>query len=162
VSATSAAPPASAQPGVDPTGISHAADAAFGGVALGLSGADVIKVLGPPKTKGKVKSSPAVGLDLSTWTWPAKGVEVEMDWTTKKGSPTVHQIVLKAPSTLKNPQGIGIGSTRAEVLAAVGKRVSVETPPTPERVVMGSIFDGVSFSMKGDKVESILVGAGAE
>jgi len=158
----SAAVPAAAAPGVDPTGLSHVADAAFGGLALGLSGADVIKLLGKPATKGKVTPSPGVGLDLSTWTWPAKGVEVEMEWTTKKGSATVHQVVLKAPSTLKNPQGIGIGSSRAEVLAAVGARVSVENPPTPERVVMGSIFDGVQFELKGDRVAGILVGAGAE
>lgn len=155
-SAPAAAAPTSAAP-------AEASGEAFGGLSLGLTDVAAVKLLGEPGTRGKVIEEAASGLLLSTWTWPAKGATVVMD-ASSKGTAKVHSIQLSAPSSLRTAKGIGIGSKRAEVVAAYRSRISTEAGAStdPSRIVVGSIYDGVIFDMKGDKVVGIFVGAAAE
>ena len=86
-----------------------------------------------------------------------------MDSTAKAGA-KVHNIHISAPSSLKNAKGIGMGAKRAEVVAAFRSRISTEPGAStgPESIVVGSIYGGVIFNMKGDEVAGIFIGASAE
>ena len=48
------------------------------------------------------------------------------------------------------------------MVTAFGARISTEHGGGPGSIVVGSIFDGVIFTMKGDRVAEILVGAASE
>ena len=75
---------------------------------------------------------------------------------------SIGEIFLKAPGTYKTRLGIGIGSTRVELLAAYGKLRDPEFPSSKEEFVAGSVYGGVIFTLKKDKVSQIFVGADAE
>ncbi len=138
-------------------------DDVFGGLSLGLSEAAVVKLLGKPATRSKVAEEAASGLRVSTWTWPAAGVTLVMD-TTDKRSAKINRIQLSGPSSLRNAKGIGIGSKRAEVVAVFRPRISTDAADatSPDTIVVGSVYGGVIFDMKGDEVAGIVVGATAE
>jgi hypothetical protein len=141
-------------------------DEKIGEVTVSSTTDEVVQLLGEPKKKGRIQMSEASGDDLQTWSYPAHGLSIEMaidDRKTGKGS--VAAISMKAPATLKTRLGIGIGSTRKEVLDAYGKLRDPEFPSgTDEEVFLaGSIYGGVFFTFnKKDKVSEIFVGAGAE
>ena len=82
-----------------------------------------------------------------------------------KGGQSITAINVKAPATFKTRLGIGIGSSRKEVLGAYGKLRDPEFPSgdNEEVFLAGSIYGGVFFTFnKKDQVSEIFAGAGAE
>ncbi len=136
-------------------------DQGFGGLALGLTAKKVVAKLGEPESKDEIAEEGATGLWVSNWHWPKQGVELAMAAGKKDGAPTINSLTLTPPSVLKNPRGIGIGSRRDDVLKAFGKAVD-KTASKGDEILIGSVYGGVFFDLKDQKVIKIFVGAGAE
>ena len=128
----------------------------IGGIKIGSSQADVIKVLGQPTHKTKAQREEATGDTVTTWKWP--GVDIELAKTGKKLR--VASIHVTAPSTLATSRGVHIGSSRAEIQA--GYRRSKDKTDDANSYLVGSEYGGELFSFKNDKVVEIFLGAMAE
>lgn len=143
--------------------------------------ADLIKIYGEPKSKGKAEMWEAIGEWVEEWKYPALGVVVKMSSEKKDGPKTVLAVVAGKGCELATAKGIKVGSTRAEVQKAYGdveEKVPGEGPAKPgdpkpateekdkkgdeQGFVAGTIYGGVIFSFKDGKVSEILLGAAAE
>ena len=135
----------------------------FGDIKLGQSSADLLKVLGEPEVKSKAEEWGADGLMHQDWVWSKKGLEINMAFEKGKEATTttVSAIMAKAPSTYKTKAGIGIGSTYEEVQAAYTRDINAEES-TRDQVTVGSVYGGIIFTMKNDKVQQVFLGAAAE
>ncbi|WP_265594491.1 hypothetical protein [Haloferula sp. BvORR071] len=138
--------------------------------------ADLIKLYGEPKSKGKPEMWEAIGEWVEEWKYPALGVTVRMSSEKKDGPKKVLVAIAGKGCELATARGIKVGSTRAEVVKAYGdvQEKSSEDPPAEadkdqdkkdkeeESFVAGSIYGGLIFSFKDGKVSEILLGAAAE
>jgi hypothetical protein len=131
----------------------------IGGLSLGLVDTKLIELLGQPESKSKEVEWGADGLMHQDWTYKSKGIELNMsrDKTTQQ----IFSITVSAPSNLRTPKSIGIGSSYEEVMAAYEKDIDKEASDK-ETVVVGSVYGGIIFNFKGGKVDRIFVGAAAE
>lgn len=131
----------------------------IGGLRLGLPAADAVKLLGEPAKKAPGYEEGASGLWLSVWSWP--GVELTMEGG-KGGAPqAVHFIQVSAPSPLKTPSGVGIGTPRADVMAAYGA-IANKPKSRDDAVLIGDEYGGTIFRLEAGKVSSVLIGTFAE
>ena len=143
-------------------------DEKIAGLGIGDSAKSAIAVFGVPAGVDEESSNEVDGGFTRQWTfsggitlriWTEKS-EKNTDAQIEKGS--VEFITINSPSQAKTKYGIGIGATRAQVLRAYGTCiVDVEQNDT-SNVLAGSVYGGILFSMRDDKVESIDVGAMAE
>jgi len=142
--------------------------------------ADLIKIYGEPKSKGKAEMWEAIGEWVEDWNYPALGIVVKMHSEKKDGPKQVLMVIAGKGCELATARGIKVGSTRAEVQKAYGdveEKVPGEGPhkpgdPKPEPAekdgkeedsfVAGTIYGGVIFTFKDGKVSEILLGAAAE
>ncbi len=138
-------------------------DEKIGELSMSSTGADVVAQLGEPTRKGRTDLSEASGEMIQAWHYPDQGVTLGMVVADDK-STSIGSVTIKPPCTLKTRLGIGIGSTRKEVLDAYGKLRDPEFPSGEQEEVFlaGSIYGGVFFTFKKDVVREIFVGAGAE
>lgn len=125
----------------------------IGGIKIGSSQTDVVKVLGEPKRRTKAQREEATGNTVTTWKWP--GVDIVLTKTGKQLR--VASIHIAAPSTLATSRGIHIGSARAEVQA--GYRRAEDPTEDQNSYLVGSEYGGELFSFKNGKVVEIFVGA---
>lgn len=154
-------PPADPPPGVEikPAGTDMES---FGEIKLGMAHSDVLKVLGNPDIKSKPIEWGADGLMHEDWTWKKNGLVLNMtSESDTPGSLTTFSITAKTPCTFKTAGGIGIGNTAAEVQFAYKNDINKEESSN-EQLTVGSIYGGILFGLKNDKVVSIFVGAAAE
>jgi hypothetical protein len=115
--------------------------------------------------KGKDEVWEAIGLAVQTWNYPDVGLSVDMGSEQIGGKKSVFSITLEAPSMLKTGRGIGIGATRAQVIDAYAgfKNEPGESLGEPANYqLVGSIYGGMAFSLKDEKVTRIFLGASAE
>lgn len=138
------------------------ADERIGELGINMSAAAVIAKLGEPAKKGRFEVSEVNGGFFQDWSYPALGLRLGMASEYRETPQSIGEIFLEAPGTYKTRLGIGIGSTRAELLAAYGKLRDPEFPSGKEEFVAGSVYGGVIFTLKKDKVSQIFVGADAE
>lgn len=156
------APPVTPPPGVEmqpaTTDMLH-----LGDLKLGQHHSEVVKILGEPDTKSAAQEWGADGLLHEDWAWTKKGVA--LNFSSEKSSPestrAVFSITAKAPCDLKTHAGIGIGSTTADVQEAYKKDINPEES-NKEQITVGSVYGGIIFTIKGDKVISLFLGAAAE
>jgi len=131
----------------------------IGALSLGLSDTKAIGLLGQPDSKTKELEWGADGLMHQEWVYKAKGITLNMSRDEKVQQ--IFAITVTAPSDLKTARGIGIGSGHMDVMKAYEKDIDKEES-NDNVVVVGSIYGGIIFSLKGHKVESIFAGAAAE
>jgi hypothetical protein len=87
------------------------------GVSLGMTDAEVAKILGAPTSKSAIKELGNAKNEFgTTWTWPT--MKAELAGATKTGPFTLRTIIFSKSSKVKTSRGVGIGSTRAEITAA--------------------------------------------
>ena len=136
----------------------------FGELAINMPAAAVLERLGEPKRKDRIELSEATGDHVQTWFYPDQGLALGMYSDGRKGAQSIGAITVKAPSTLTSRLGVGIGSPRKAVLDAYGKMRDPMFPSGDKEDVFlaGSIYGGIFFTFKKDKVSEIFVGAGAE
>ncbi len=135
----------------------------FGTIKIGQHYAETIKALGNPDSKSKAIEWEADGLMHEDWTWKAKGLVLGMssEHTNPEGSLAIFSITAKAPCDFKTRANIGIGNSYAEVNEAYKRDIDASVTDKTQ-IVVGSVYGGISFSFKNDKVEKIFLGAMAE
>lgn len=135
----------------------------LGPLKLGQPAADVLKILEAPSQKSKPVEWGADGLLHEDWKWTAEALE--LNFSSEKGAAAGTQqlfsITASEPNTFKTNANIGIGSSRADIEAAYQKDINKEES-TKEQVVVGSVYGGILFTLRNDKVIHIFVGAAAE
>lgn len=139
-------------------------DESFGGLKLGISGADVVQRLGEPAKKGRPEEWGADGRFHHSWSYPDHGLALDLAGDKRTGPWTLASIRAKAPCTFRTSRGVGIGDPRSAVEAAYGKDREPGSEPDDEVFVAGSVYWGVffSFDAKDRNVSEIFLGAGAE
>ena len=126
----------------------------FGPLYVGAPEGTVLKKLGQPRSKTPEKMEPATGSVITTYSYP--GIDVVMEQEMSKIW-KVARFTLKPPCRLKSEQGIGIGSTLAEVRKFYPKQ-KVED----NHLLVGDVYDALLFRFQKGKVVEIFVGALAE
>ena len=104
----------------------------------------------------------ADGAYHQTWHCKEAGLSFDMVSNHKGGNKTIASITVTAPSTLKTKRGIQIGNSESAVTKAYQKERNAEDSQPKQLFVAGSVYGGLMFEFKNDKVESIFLGAGAE
>ena len=141
----------------------------FGPLRLGMSGEEAIAVLGEPEHRPDFVEMAATGERVAEWSWPARGVSMSM--VDGADGATVASLTLSAPSELRGTYGgVGLGSTRDEVLAAYAELppgpddVPRDDPESPDVVRFGNLYACLSFRVSDDgRVTSVFLGStGAE
>jgi len=135
----------------------------FGPIKLGQLYSEANKVLGVPDSKSKAIEWAADGLLHEDWTWKSKGLQMNMssDKTNVEGTIAIFSITAEAPCDFKTKAGVGIGNSYAEVEATYKKDIDPEATDKTQ-ITVGSIYGGIIFSFKNDKVNKIFLGAEAE
>lgn len=136
----------------------------FGELKLGLPATLVVAKLGEPQKKGSPEEWGADGRYHHTWSWPDKGLDLDLAGENKSGPWTLASITAKAPCDLRTSRGVGVGDPRSSVEAAYGKDRAPDAEPDETSFVAGSIFGGVFFTFdpRTKNVTQIFLGAGAE
>lgn len=135
----------------------------FGDIKLGQHYKETVAVLGEPDNKSKAQEWGADGLMHEDWTWKSKGLVLNMssDKTNRESSLAVFSITATAPCNFKTKAGAGISSLYDEVQNAYKKDIDA-TATDKTQITVGSVYGGIIFSFKNDKVEKIFLGAAAE
>lgn len=134
----------------------------IGDFRLGLSETELKNKINCPLIMSKEEMWGADGLYHQTWDYPACGLSFGMSSGQAGGSKTVDSITMTAPSTLKTKRGIHIGSTEQAVMKVYGREKDAQASKAKETFVAGSVYGGLFFDFKNNKVTSIFMGAGAE
>lgn len=135
----------------------------FGDIKLGQHYKETVAVLGEPDNKSKAQEWGADGLMHEDLTWKSKGLVLNMsfDKTNHESSLAVFSITATAPCNFKTKAGAGISSLYDEVQNAYKKDIDA-TATDKTQITVGSVYGGIIFSFKNDKVEKIFLGAAAE
>ncbi len=131
----------------------------FGPLKLGMTAPAVSAALGKPPKKSAMEMEEATGQFVATWDY--QGVSLILGADTKKGAATLRAITLRAPSKL-TARGVAVGSSAAELARAYPKSQWDKDSSNDERIVVGSIYGGIIFTLESHRVTEIFVGAGAE
>ena len=132
------------------------------GLPLGLSAGDLVRQIGvQPTSKSKPVLEAATGEYATTWTFDGRGVSAKLSAIAEDLDPNLRALTITKPSAFTTNQGIGIGATKEDVMAAYGPSVNTEESDA-ENIVIGSVFDGIIFSLTDNVVTEIFVGAAAE
>ncbi|HXE73600.1 MAG TPA: hypothetical protein VNO81_13145 [Candidatus Nitrosotenuis sp.] len=133
----------------------------LGPLKIGLPQARVLALLGPPADQSEENYEAATGRWVQTWSYPSQGLILKMGGQ-RQGSPkALDDVQAYGPCRLKTARGIGIGSTRAEVLSAYQGLIDPSLSQESQ-VVVGSIYGGLIFTFREGKVSRIFLGAAAE
>jgi hypothetical protein len=135
-------------------------DERLGPLRIGMAAEAVRSALGPPASSDGPAPDQVQGGFTWTWRYPERGVELSLWAETRSEPPSVGAIKLREGSSLRTRFGIGVGSSGAEVERAY--RACWAPESTEEQRVAGSVYGGVVFTMKGNQVAELFVGASAE
>lgn len=151
----------------------------IGPIKIGITAADVVKVMGEPATKTKLMQNVPESILTSRWLYPARGIEIEMaipgDFidgvglkAVKSGRFKVHSVTAKKPCTYGTVRSVFIGSTYKEVVKAYkdylrGPADGYHGGKTEDHVYIGTYQDscawGIQFFFKDGKVDRIFLGS---
>lgn len=165
-------------PGPDTAGIIHPPDSAtskpepvtgkidiesFGDIRIGLTADETEKILGKPGSKSKAVKWEADGLMHEEWGWKDKGLVVNMssDPENKTSPKVIASITANAGCPYKTKAGVGVGSTYDEIQAAYKNNINKEETGD-DQIIIGSMYGGIVFTMKDNKVLNVFLGAAAE
>ncbi|MEE9905768.1 MAG: hypothetical protein K4305_10145 [Chlorobium sp.] len=139
----------------------------LGPLRLGLPAGQVLKALGKPDEKSECEVWAADGAEHQQWRYPAQGIVLGM---VAEGAGNVQQIdaiTISAPCRFRTTRDMGIGSGRGAVLEAYRKEIAQPSGDSAvgisnDAVIAGSVYGGVVFTIKDNKVTGVFIGAGAE
>jgi hypothetical protein len=126
----------------------------IGGLKMGADEKAILAALGAPKHKDKSVQEGATMEFVSDWTWPTASINMVSD--TGKPPWKARLISISKTSTLETSQHIHLGSTRADVEKAYKR--SDEDDGKPDQFLVGSIYGGLLFEFKKDRVVTISMG----
>lgn len=131
-----------------------------GKLKIGLKASDLTGILGKPSEKTKNELWGADGEYHQTYKYSKLGVELDMIGK-KESDKVVNMITVMSPCDYKTSKGISIGSNYQDVEKAYKEYLNTASS-NKESIVAGSIYGGMIFSFKNEKVSSIFIGASAE
>ena len=134
----------------------------IGGLLLGAPESKAFAVFSGKPIKGKDELWGADGEWHQNWTWLEHGANLDMSSAEEMGTKQVSSIEIKSPSTLKTARGIGIGDSESKVRKVYKDALSEEESDPGVRLVVGSMFGGLLFTIEDGKVTSIFLGAASE
>ena len=137
-----------------------AADETVGPVSLWMPAAEVQKALGAPASRGNWVTEAASGQQVQEWRYPARGLTLTMARASAQEAPQVDRFRVRAPSRDATSRGIRIGDPAEKVRKAYAGLLGPESTATS--LVVGSLYDGVIFTLERGRVTEIFVGAAAE
>lgn len=157
------------------SGVQEPAEAGFalmqseqlGSLRLGLSADEVLQALGKPDEKSERNVWAADGAEHQEWRYVAQGMVLGMNAEGADNRQQIDAISISVPCRFRTTRDIGIGSSRGEVLEAYRKEIAQSSGDSAvgisdDTVIAGSVYGGVVFTIKDNKVSSIFIGAGAE
>lgn len=130
---------------------------------------DILPTLGQPDLKSEYEMWGADGLEHQEWTYKTKGITLDM--VKEDGVESVNSITIKNPAEVKTTRNVGINSTNQEVFQAYKNEFNPEesdlkkikdNDPSEYSVTAGTCYGGILFTINGNKVKEIFIGAGAE
>lgn len=132
----------------------------IGGLQIEQKEDKVLSRLGEPDKKSKLTLWGADGLYHQTWTYAKMGVELDMA-KKENGVLALNGIDINEPCGFRTSRNISIGSDYMSVLKTYKYAIA------PENVhkgilIAGSLYGGIVFRFKDEKVHSIFLGASAE
>jgi|CXWL01.1.fsa_nt_gi hypothetical protein len=133
----------------------------IGELSLGLNHIKVTEQLGQPDSKSKAGEWGADGLIHQDWFYKTKGITLNMESNKNLAEQTIFSITITSPCIYKTKNNIGIGNTYKEVMTAYEKDID-KSASDKTSITVGSIYGGIIFDFKNDKVGKIFIGAGAE
>jgi hypothetical protein len=135
----------------------------FGDIKIGQPHVKTIEALGQPDSKSPAVEWGADGLMHEDWTYSAKGLILNMTSAkgTSEGTRYVSSITANANCTFKTRADMGIGNSYTEVQEAYKRDIDA-TATDKEQITVGSIYGGIIFTFKNDKVVTAFLGAAAE
>jgi hypothetical protein len=127
---------------------------------IGLSESSVRDKLGKPDSIGNAILWDAIGLEVYSIFYFEQGIKLEME-DDGQGNTHIMSILISPPSTSKITPGIGIGTSRQELIKAHRDRIDQENS-TKNSILVGSLYDGVLFTLESDRITNIFIGSLAE
>jgi hypothetical protein len=127
----------------------------IGGVHMGMTGKEVVAILGQPSKKYKIEQEGVRGEFTTRWWWKSQNIGVVFFGATSKSPATVRGITVVGPSQLKTSKGVGIGSPVQDVEAAYSD--GHMQPEAKAAYVVGGEY-GMVFDVSGGKVGAIYWG----
>ena len=137
----------------------------IGGLRLNGRADAVLRTFGEPPLRGPREPFWDHGGHRQTWSWPEQGLTVDIYSLYGKAPEKVRAVTVVAPSTLLTRAGIGVGSSREEVLARCGdmQDLSFSTAYDEQRqFIAGSLLGGLLFRFENDRVVEMFVGDATE
>jgi hypothetical protein len=126
----------------------------IGGLKIGADEKAILAALGAPRHKDKAVQEGATMDFVSEWAWPTASINMVSD--TGKPPWKARLISIAKASTLETSQHIHVGSTRADVEKTYKR--SDEDDGKPDQFLVGSIYGGLMFEFKNDRVVTISMG----
>ena len=137
----------------------------LGGIKIDMAEKNLTDLLGQPKKKSAMTFVAGTGEYQQTWHYPDKGLEITLSaGESKTGAKTVASFTASSGCSLTTAKGIKIGSSEAAARKAYGSFEDKENASATRKnsFVAGSIYGGILFTFKDNKVSSIFFGAAAE
>lgn len=137
----------------------------FGALKLGMVSTNLMQLLGPPDSTSAEVYWGADGAYHSDWIYTEKGIRLGLsrigDDSSEKSLKMMDRISIYAPCELTTARGIGVNASIAEVKQAYQKAIE-STELQDNYLVAGSVYGGLVFKFKNDRVEELFLGARAE
>lgn len=132
-----------------------------GELKIDMPEAQVKQAVPGPPARAHEQHWGADGRYHQKWTYAPQGLKLSLVSEKKGGAKTLESIECAARSTLKTLRGIVIGSALAEVQKVYAAEYNKEESK-PGVFVAGTIYGGLIFNFKADKVSVMFLGAAAE
>jgi hypothetical protein len=133
---------------------------ALGFLRLDAPAALVLEKLGTPAEQSEAVYWGADGQYHQTWIYKEAGIQLDMV-REEQGPQTVNMITVTAPCALQTTRGIGVGSSVGDVKAAYAKEIPPEYS-SGDKIIAGTVYGGIIFTISGGAVSRIFIGAAAE
>ena len=132
-----------------------------GALKNGTAMNDVINALGEPEEETEAECQGYDNDFHKSLSYKSKGISIGVQAEEEHGDYILSSLNLEAPFSGKTVEGIGIGSSEAEVKNAYGDIINLEDSSS-HCIVLGSTFGGVHFGIENGVVCYIYFGASAE
>ncbi len=135
----------------------------FGDIKIGQPHEKTVEALGEPDSKSPAVEWGADGLMHEDWTYNSKGLILNMSYAKgiSDGTKYISSIRANEKCTFKTRANMGIGNSYTEVQEAYKRDIDASATDK-EQITVGSIYGGIIFTFKNEKVTAVFLGAAAE
>jgi hypothetical protein len=134
----------------------------LGKLKINMRAGDVVSILGHPESKGRKNVWGSDGLYHQDWSYARQGILLGMTSEKSDQDGEIFSIEITSPARLKTKRGIGIGDTYEQVRKIYQQYEDRENSIPSKTFVAGSIYGGLIFTFKNNRVTQIYLGSVAE